>query len=105
MRVTDDSYKKDVLDFDGVVIVDFWADWCTPCKMQGPIIDELTEKFKSNEKVRFAKLNTDENPQTSSENQIFSIPTLIVYKNGEIVDKMVGLRSGSEIEKKVNELL
>jgi thioredoxin 1 len=105
MNVTDDTYKQDVLDFDGVVVVDFWATWCTPCKIQGPIIDELAEKYNDNAKVRFAKLDTDQNPNTSMSNQIFSIPTLMVYKNGEIADKMVGLRSPEEIEKKIQELL
>lgn len=105
MNVTDDTYKQDVLNFDGVVVVDFWAEWCTPCKIQGPIIDELAEKYNDNAKVRFVKLDTDQNPNISMSNQIFSIPTLMVYKNGEVIDKMVGLRSPEEIEKKIQELL
>jgi len=105
MNVTDDTYKQEVLNFDGVVVVDFWAEWCTPCKIQGPIIDELAEKYNDNAKVRFVKLDTDQNPNISMSNQIFSIPTLMVYKNGEVIDKMVGLRSPEEIEKKIQELL
>ncbi len=105
MVVTDENFKQEVLDFQGVTLVDFWAPWCGPCKIQGPIIDELEEKFNSNSSVRIAKLDTDENPQTSMANQIFSIPTLIIYKNGEVADKMVGLRSLEEIEQKIKELL
>lgn len=105
MNVTDDTYKQEVLNFDGIVVVDFWAEWCTPCKIQGPIIDELAEKYNDNAKVRFVKLDTDQNPNISMSNQIFSIPTLMVYKNGEVIDKMVGLRSPEEIEKKIQELL
>ncbi len=105
MDVTDKTYKEEVLDFEGVVLVDFWATWCTPCKIQGPIIDELAEKYKSNPNVKFAKLDTDQNPDTSMANQIFSIPTLILYKRGEIIEKIVGLRSSEELEKKIQELL
>ena len=85
--------------------MDFWAPWCTPCKIQGPIVDKLAEKFKSNEKVKIGKLDTDQNPNISMSNQIFSIPTLIIYKNGEIAEKFVGLRSQEDLEKKIQELL
>lgn len=105
MNVTDENYQNEVLSADGVVVVDFWAEWCTPCKIQGPIIDELADKYKDNEKVKFVKLNTDENPQVAGGNQIFSIPTLMIYKNGEVVDKLVGLRSEEELQQKVDELL
>ena len=105
MNLTDDNFQKEVIEFDGVTLVDFWAPWCTPCKIQGPIVDKLAEKFKSNEKVKIGKLDTDQNPNISMSNQIFSIPTLIIYKNGEIAEKFVGLRSQEDLEKKIQELL
>ncbi len=105
MIVTDDNYKQEILDFQGVAIVDFWAPWCGPCRIQGPIIEDVAEKYKTNPSVRVAKLDTDENPQVAMGNQIFSIPTLIFYKNGEIAEKFVGLRSQEDIEQKLEELL
>ena len=105
MNLTDDNFQKEVIEFDGVTLVDFWAPWCPPCKIQGPIVDKLAEKFKSNEKVKIGKLDTDQNPNISMSNQIFSIPTLIIYKNGEIAEKFVGLRSQEDLEKKIQELL
>lgn len=105
MTVTDDNYQQEILDFKGVALVDFWAPWCGPCRIQGPIIDTIAEKYKSNSAVKITKLDTDENPQVAMGNQIFSIPTLIIYKDGEIADKLVGLRSQEEIEQKIEELL
>lgn len=105
MILNDSNYKDEILDFDGVSLIDFWAPWCGPCKIQGPIIDQLLTKFEGNKTVKIGKLDTDENPQTSMANQIFSIPTLMLYKNGEVVEKFVGLRSYEELEKKIEELL
>lgn len=105
MVVTDESFQQEVINFDGVVLVDFWAPWCTPCKIQGPLLDQLAEKLKSNTKVKIVKLDTDENPETSMNHQIFSIPTLVIYKNGEVADKLVGLTSPEDLEKKIQELL
>lgn len=103
--VTDQDFKSEILDFDGVAIVDFWAEWCTPCRVQGPIIDKLAEKYAKEGKVRIAKLDVDNNPKTQQQYHVMSIPTLIFYKNGEVAETFVGLRSEDDIDGKLQELL
>jgi thioredoxin len=87
-QVITDANFKEVLDTDKPVLVDFWAEWCGPCKMIGPIVKELAADYDG--KAVIAKVNVDENPSTSAEFGIRSIPTLLVFKNGEIVDKQIG---------------
>jgi thioredoxin 1 len=86
------------------VLVDFWAPWCGPCQMIGPIIDELAEDYQS-KKVAICKLNVDENSQTSSRYAIRSIPTLLIFKNGQPLDRIVGAVSKQVIEEKLNRAL
>ena len=87
-QVTDSSFDKDVLDSDIPVLVDFWAPWCGPCKMVAPVVSEIAQQFK--DKVKVVKLNTDENPNTASKYGIRSIPTLMIFKEGQKVDMVVG---------------
>ena len=87
--VTDASFAADVLGSDKVVVVDFWAEWCGPCKMVAPILDEIA---KENPQIVIAKMNVDENPQVPSSLGIVSIPTLNVYKGGEIVKTIIGAK-------------
>ena len=87
--VTDASFATDVLGSDKVVVVDFWAEWCGPCKMVAPILDEIA---KENPQIVIAKMNVDENPQVPSSLGIVSIPTLNVYKGGEIVKTIIGAK-------------
>jgi thioredoxin 1 len=87
--VTDASFAQDVLQSDQVVVVDFWAEWCGPCKMVAPILDEIA---KENPQIVIAKMNVDENPQVPSSLGIVSIPTLNVYKGGEIVKTIIGAK-------------
>ena len=86
---TDDNFQADVLDAETPVLVDFWAPWCGPCKLLGPTIEELADDYSG--KVRVGKMNTDENPQTASGHQISAIPTVILFKNGEPVERFVGV--------------
>jgi len=86
---TDSNFETDVLKAEQPVLVDFWAPWCGPCKLLAPTIEELADDYSG--KVRVGKMNTDENPQTASGHQISAIPTVILFKNGEPVERFVGV--------------
>src|SRR5690606_26379072 len=88
VKGTDQNFKQEVSE--GLVLVDFWAAWCGPCKMIAPVLEELDADM--DDKVKIVKLDVDENQQTASEYGIMSIPTLLLMKNGETVDKVVGFR-------------
>ncbi|ABV72955.1 Thioredoxin [Rickettsia canadensis str. McKiel] len=92
-NVNDSSFKKEVLESDLPVLVDFWAEWCGPCKMLTPIIDEISKELQG--KVKVLKMNIDENPNTPSEYGIRSIPTIMLFKNGEQKDTKIGLQQKS----------
>lgn len=81
------NFQKEVLEHKGLVFVDFYADWCGPCKMTGPIVDELSEEVKQ---MKFVKVDVDANPELSTPYQVFSIPTFMIFKNGEVVNQFVG---------------
>ncbi|MGV1036473.1 MAG: thioredoxin [Candidatus Nanopelagicales bacterium] len=89
-QVTDATFMADVLNSDKPVLVDFWAEWCGPCKMVAPILEEIASTH--GEKITIAKLNVDENPQTSASYGITSIPTMAVFQNGQIVKQIVGAK-------------
>ena len=99
MTLTDGNFKDTVLNSDKVSIVDFWAVWCGPCRMIAPSIEELAKEYDG--KAVIGKLNVDENPQVSMEYGIRSIPTILFFKNGKIVDKQVGVVPKSVIESKL----
>jgi len=83
------------------IVVDCWAPWCGPCRMVGPIIEELAKEMQG--KIVFGKLNVDENPMTSTKHQIMSIPTLLVFKNGALIDKIVGAMPKEMLKQKLEE--
>jgi thioredoxin 1 len=100
LKINADQFQNEVLNQKDLVFVDFYADWCGPCKMTSPIIEELANEVKE---VKFVKVNVDENPDLASQHNIFSIPTFLIFKDGKIVHQFVGVRGKegflSEIEK------
>jgi thioredoxin 1 len=93
--VTDQTFDSDVLMSDKPVVVDFWAEWCGPCRMVSPILEELSDEH--GDKVSFVKLNVDENPQVAASYRITSIPTLNVYSGGQVVKQIIGAKPKSAI--------
>lgn len=101
-EVKADDFKKEVLKSDKPVLIDFWAEWCVPCKKIEPIIEELSEEFKNH--VKFLRLNVDENPSIAYEYGIRGIPTLVLFKDGKPVDRIVGLTSRKELSEKITRI-
>jgi thioredoxin len=104
LTVTDRTFARDVLQAGGLpVLVDAWAAWCGPCRMIAPVLDQLAAE--ANGRYLIAKLNVDENPVTSAQFGIQSIPTLLIFKNGALVDRMVGLQSKQAIAYRLEKLV
>ncbi len=100
---TDSNFQETALDNKGVSVVDFWAEWCGPCRMITPIIEELSEEF--NGKATIGKVNVDNNPEVSMKYGIRSIPTILILKDGEVVDKQVGVTSKAALKSKIEAAL
>ncbi len=94
-HVTDDSFEEEVLKSETAVLVDYWAEWCGPCKMIAPVLDEIADKYDG--KLKIAKLNIDENPNTPPKYGIRGIPTLMLFKGGEVEATKVGAVSVSQL--------
>ncbi|MFT8315965.1 MAG: thioredoxin [Clostridium sp.] len=92
--INDSNFQEEVKN--GTVVVDFWAAWCGPCKMLGPVINDLSEEL--NDRAKFVKVNVDENPVTASQYKIASIPTVLVFKEGNIAETLVGFRPKAAIK-------
>jgi len=103
LKVTSANWDKEVLESEGLVMVDFWAVWCGPCQMVAPVIEEVAGEYEG--KVKVAKLNTDENPDIASKYRIMGIPTIMFFKNGAAVDQVVGAVPKSQLKAKIDALV
>lgn len=101
--ITDQNFDKEVMNSDKPVLIDFWAPWCGPCRMVSPAVSELAEELKDH--LIVGKLNVDENPQATSKYQIFSIPSLKVFKNGKIIGEVLGAAPKNVIEQKIKTII
>jgi thioredoxin 1 len=101
--LTDANFNEEVINAGTPVLVDFWAEWCGPCRMVGPVIEEIADEFEG--RVKVAKLNVDDNQQTAAKYGIRSIPTLLLFKGGELVDQMVGVQPKANLVEIINKVL
>ncbi len=103
LEVKDDTFENEVLKSEKLVVVDFWADWCMPCKMLSPTVEKVAKDYKDQLKV--CKLNVDENQQTAASFGIRSIPTLLFFKNGEVVEQIIGVVNEVQLKKIIDKVL
>lgn len=103
LEITDQNFQSEVLDAKGVVLVDFWAIWCGPCRALAPYVEQIAEEYAG--KVKVGKLDTEANPDTAAQMGVMAIPTLLFFKDGQIRQKMTGLVSKSKIAQMLDTLL
>lgn len=103
INVSDQSFENEVIKSTLPVLIDIWAPWCGPCRMVAPVVEGLAEKY--NGKVKFCRLNVDENPQTAAKYRVMSIPTLMFFKNGQAVDTVIGAVPERALQPKIDALL
>ena len=103
LEINDSNFKSEVINSEMPVLVDFWAPWCSPCRMVAPVLEELAKEYEG--KVKVAKLNVDENRSTASEFGIRSIPTLILFKDGKVFEQTIGVQSKENLKQMVDKSL
>ena len=103
MDVDDNGFEADIIQSDKPVMVDFWAPWCGPCKAIGPVVEELASEY--GDRVKFAKCNVDDNPVTPGKYGIKAIPTLIFFKEGQVVDQITGMVARTKLEEALSNIL
>ena len=102
-EITSGVFKNEVLNSDIPVVVDFWAPWCGPCRMVAPVLEEISQKM--NGKIKLVKLNTDENQKTAMDYQIMAIPSLLIFKDGQEVDRIVGFVPQEQLEADLQKII
>ena len=103
LHVNEENYKKEVEDSEIPIILDFWAEWCPPCKMMGPVFEDLSKDYEG--KLNFAKINTEESANIAIKFNIQSIPALIIIKKGKEIERIVGFAPKEELKKKIDNIL
>lgn len=103
LHFTDTNFKKEVLDSQLPVLVDYWAQWCGPCRMLAPIIEELAGEYAG--KLKIGKIDVDQNPNSTAAYAVMSIPTLIFFKNGKVMEQVVGVVNKTGLKKKIEEYI
>ena len=103
LEFTDQNFQADVIDSDAPVLVDFWAEWCVPCKMIAPAVEALASEYEG--RVRIGKLNIDDNPSTPSKFGIRGIPTLMLFKGGEVAEQIVGVKPKADLKAAIDRAL
>lgn len=103
LKLTDQNFKQEVLDSKDPVLVDFWAEWCQPCRIVSPIVEELAKDYEG--KLKVGKLNVDENGATAQSYGVMSIPSLLIFKNGEVVKTMIGAQSKDNFKREIDSIL
>ncbi len=101
-QFTDQNFDQEVLKSDKPVLVDFWAAWCGPCQIMGPIVDELSLEMK--DKIKIGKLNVDENRETDTNYSVMSIPTLIIFKDGKVMKQLVGVQAKENLKEELEKV-
>lgn len=103
-KINDQNFKEEVLEAEGLILVDFWAPWCGPCKMLGPILEKIGEDYKDKD-FTITKLNVDNNRKIASKYKVNGIPAMFLFKDGEAVHKIVGVRPLDSLKKEINQFL
>lgn len=103
LTLTDQNFETEVMKSDLPVLVDFWAEWCAPCRMVNPIVEELAKEYEG--KIRVGKLNVDQESKTAAKYSVMSIPTLLIFKKGEVVKTMIGAQSKEKFKNQIEEIL